>query len=238
MPVILIADRDFSIRQMICEQLQSVGYSCLEAQNSKDVMAILEQGRADLAILDIESPDIDAMACLSQMRKQKIYIPVILLGVSNDEAITLAGLDGGADDYVIKPFSSRELAARVKAVLSRSRPEKRLGSGSRYSFGQLLLDIAGHSVKVAGQEVVLTPKEYDLLVFLAEHRGLVLTRQNILQKVWNYESFGEERTVDTHIGMLRGHLGPCRDYIVTVWGVGYLFDPAGPRKAGPRMKLD
>ena len=136
----------------------------------------------------------------------------------------MAGLEGGADDYVVKPFSPRELVARVKAVLARTMPKPEETQGS-YVFGDLHIDTASHTVKIAGQEAPLTPKEFDLLVFLVSNKGIALSREKILQKVWNYDYYGEDRTVDTHIKMLRSHLGPCRNYIVTVWGIGYKFDP-------------
>ena len=117
----------------------------------------------------------------------------------------------------------------MKAVLSRTLPHPK-GEDSLLTFDRLVIDTASHSVKVDGKEVTLTPKEFDLLVFLANNRGLALSREKILQKVWNYNYFGEDRTVDTHVKMLRGHLGPCRGYIATVWGIGYKFDPDGGRK--------
>ena len=124
----------------------------------------------------------------------------------------------------VKPFSPRELVARVKAVLGRTMPRAE-AEGGTHAFGGLVIDQASHSVKVDGQEASLTPKEFDLLVFLATNRGIALSRERILQKVWNYDYFGEDRTVDTHIKMLRSHLGRYRDAIVTVWGIGYKFDP-------------
>ena len=120
--------------------------------------------------------------------------------------------------------SPRELVARVKAVLARTMPKPAEATGS-YTFGDLSIDTASHSVKVAGQEASLTPKEFDLLVFLVSNKGIALSREKILQKVWNYDYYGEDRTVDTHVKMLRGHLGACRKMIVTVWGIGYKFDP-------------
>lgn len=224
MPVILIVDDEPRIRQLIREHLQFAGFDCLEAGDGGEALNVLEQSGADLVILDIMMPFMDGMTCLRQMRQRQLATPVIMLTARGEEYDKLAGLDGGADDYVVKPFSPRELVARVRAVLGRTMPKEREGGG-RYSFGDLSIDIASHSVRVAGRDVAMTPKEFDLLVFLADNRGLALTREKILQKVWNYDYYGEDRTVDTHIKMLRGHLGPCRDYIVTVWGVGYKFEP-------------
>ena len=176
---------------------------------------------------------------------QAINTPVIILTARGEEYDKLAGLEGGADDYVVKPFSPRELVARVKAVLNRTMPRSEASDGTM-TFGELTIDTASHTVRVAGEDVSLTPKEFDLLVFLASNKGIALSREKILQKVWNYDYFGEDRTVDTHVNqpqtscltrctvdthvkMLRGHLGKCRGYIATVWGIGYKFDPDAAR---------
>ena len=169
-------------------------------------------------------PFMDGMTCLREMRTRRILTPVIMLTARSEEYDKLAGLESGADDYVVKPFSPRELVARVKAVLARTMP-KPAESAGHYTFGDLSIDTASHTVKVAGKEAPLTPKEFDLLVFLVNNKGIALSREKILQQVWNYDYYGEDRTVDTHIKMLRGHLGACRSYIVTVWGIGYKFDP-------------
>lgn len=224
MPTILIVDDEPRIRQLICEHLQHAGFDCLEAGDGGEALATLEKGGIDLVILDVMMPFMDGMTCLRQMRARRMLTPVIMLTARGEEYDKLAGLEGGADDYVVKPFSPRELVARVRAVLGRTLPKER-EAGGRYAYGRLAIDTASHSVKVDGQEIALTPKEFDLLVFLAGNRGLALSREKILQKVWNYDYYGEDRTVDTHIKMLRDHLGPCRDYIVTVWGIGYKFEP-------------
>lgn len=224
MAKILIVDDEPRIRELIREHLQYAGFVCEEATDGSAALAVLAGGGIDLVILDIMMPFVDGMTCLREMRGRKLDTPVIMLTARGEEYDKLAGLEGGADDYVVKPFSPRELVARVKAVLARTMPKGGEDSG-HYSFGQLEIDTASHSVKVAGQEVALTPKEFDLLVFLAGNKGLALSREKILQQVWNYDYFGEDRTVDTHVKMLRSHLGICRDYIVTVWGVGYKFDP-------------
>ena len=192
MAKILIVDDEPRIRDLIREHLQYAGFVCEEAGDGGAALAVLAQGGIDLVILDIMMPFMDGMTCLREMRTRKIMTPVIMLTARSEEYDKLAGLEGGADDYVVKPFSPRELVARVK---------------------------------VAGQEAPLTPKEFDLLVFLVNNKGIALSREKILQQVWNYDYYGEDRTVDTHIKMLRGHLGPCRKFIVTVWGIGYKFDP-------------
>lgn len=221
---ILIVDDEPRIRELIKEHLQHEGYTCEEATDGSAALACLTQGGIDLVILDIMMPFVDGMTALREMRKRKIDTPVIMLSARGEEYDKLAGLEGGADDYVVKPFSPRELVARVKAVLARTLPKEQTDSES-YVFGDLVIDTASHSVKIAGEEAPLTPKEFDLLVFLAQNRGIALSREKILQKVWNYDYFGEDRTVDTHVKMLRSHIGKYRDNIVTVWGIGYKFDP-------------
>ncbi len=224
MAKILIVDDEPRIRDLIREHLQFAGFTCAEAGDGTAALAALAQGGIDLVILDIMMPFMDGMTCLREMRARKLNTPVIMLTARSEEYDKLAGLEGGADDYVVKPFSPRELVARVKAVLGRTMP-KADEAGTAYVFGDLSIDTASHSVKVAGQEVPLTPKEFDLLVYLVNNKGIALSRERILQKVWNYDYYGEDRTVDTHIKMLRSHLGPCRSYIATVWGIGYKFDP-------------
>ena len=224
MAKILIVDDEPRIRDLIREHLQHAGFTCLEAGDGTAALSTLAGESVDLVILDIMMPFMDGMTCLREMRTRKILTPVIILTARSEEYDKLAGLEGGADDYVVKPFSPRELVARVKAVLGRTMPKGDSRQG-RYLFGDLSIDTASHTVKVAGKEAPLTPKEFDLLVFLVSNKGIALSREKILQKVWNYDYYGEDRTVDTHIKMLRGHLGSCRKYIVTVWGIGYKFDP-------------
>ena len=224
MAKILIVDDEPRIRELIREHLQYAGYTCEEAADGSAALAQVTSASYDLVILDLMMPFMDGMTCLREMRSRHINTPVIILTARGEEYDKLAGLEGGADDYVVKPFSPRELVARVKAVLGRTMP-KTDENQSSYVFGDLNIDTASHTVKVAGQEAPLTPKEFDLLVFLVSNKGIALSREKILQKVWNYDYYGEDRTVDTHIKMLRSHLGPCRNYIVTVWGIGYKFDP-------------
>ena len=223
---ILIVDDEPRIRELIREHLQHEGFACEEATDGSAALAALAVGGIDLVILDIMMPFVDGMTALREMRVRKMDTPVIMLTARGEEYDKLAGLESGADDYVVKPFSRRELVARVKAVLSRTLPKEQ-ADGESFVFGDLVIDTASHSVKIAGEEAALTPKEFDLLVFLAANRGIALSREKILQKVWNYDYYGEDRTVDTHVKMLRSHIGAYRDCIVTVWGIGYKFDPKG-----------
>lgn len=224
MAKILIVDDEPRIRDLIRAHLEHENFTCEEASDGGAALAALSLGGIDLVILDIMMPFVDGMTCLKEMRNRKITTPVIMLTARGEEYDKLAGLENGADDYVVKPFSPRELVARVKVVLSRTLPRSET-NGSVYNFGGLIIDSVSHSVKIDNQEATLTPKEFDLLVFLAANRGIALSREKILQKVWNYDYYGEDRTVDTHIKMLRSHLGRYRDAIVTIWGIGYKFDP-------------
>lgn len=224
MAKILIVDDEPRIRDLIRAHLEHENFICEEASDGGAALAALSLGGIDLVILDIMMPFVDGMTCLKEMRNRKINTPVIMLTARGEEYDKLSGLENGADDYVVKPFSPRELVARVKVVLNRTLPRSE-NTGDVYNFGGLVIDSVSHSVKIDGQEVTLTPKEFDLLVFLAANRGIALSREKILQKVWNYDYYGEDRTVDTHIKMLRSHLGRYRDTIITVWGIGYKFDP-------------
>ena len=203
MAKILIVDDEPRIRELIHEHLQYSGYICEEAGDGSAALAQLSGGGFDLVILDLMMPFMDGMTCLREMRARHINTPVIILTARGEEYDKLAGLESGADDYVVKPFSPRELVARVRAVLNRTMPRP-TEAADTMTFGELTIDTASHTVRVSGEEVALTPKEFDLLVFLASNKGIALSREKILQKVWNYDYFGEDRTVDTHVKMLRG----------------------------------
>ena len=221
---VLIVDDEPRIRELIRQHLEHAGYECDEAADGSAALVALGKGGVDLVIMDIMMPFMDGMNALREMRARKLETPVIMLTARGEEYDRVQGLEGGADDYVVKPFSPRELVARVKAVLARTLPKEK-SEGESYVFGGLAIDTASHTVKIDGAEADLTPKEFDLLVFMAANKGLALSREKILQKVWNYDYIGEDRTVDTHVKMLRGHLGPYRTFIATVWGIGYKFDP-------------
>ena len=223
---ILIVDDEPRIRELIREHLEHAGYECEDASDGSAALVALQKGGIDLVILDVMMPFVDGMTTLREIRSRKMDVPVIMLTARGEEYDRIAGLEGGSDDYIVKPFSPRELVARVKAVLARTLPKEK-ADGESYVFGGLAIDTVSHTVKIDGAEADLTPKEFDLLVFLAANRGIALSREKILQKVWNYDYIGEDRTVDTHIKMLRSHLGPYRDCIATVWGIGYKFDAEG-----------
>ena len=224
MAKILIVDDEPRIRELIREHLQYAGYVCEEAGDGSAALSLLSGGGFDLVILDVMLPFMDGMTCLREMRARHINTPVIILTARGEEYDKLAGLEGGADDYVVKPFSPRELVARVKAVLNRTMPRAETSSATM-TFGDLTIDTASHTVRVAGEDVSLTPKEFDLLVFLASNKGIALSREKILQKVWNYDYFGEDRTVDSHLKQLRVPLCNFRSYNATGCGLGNKCDP-------------
>lgn len=221
---ILICDDEPRIRELIEEYLLNDRYEVAQAGDGAAALALLSAGNIDLVILDVMMPFMDGMTCLKEMRLRHIDTPVIMLTAKGEEYDRVSGLQTGADDYVCKPFSPRELIARVKAVLSRTAPAAKAAAVPSYVFDGLLIDMAGRTIKIDGSEVLVTPKEFDLLVYMVQNKGIALSREKILQQVWNYDFYGEDRTVDTHVKMLRNHLGAYRNMLSTVWGVGYKFD--------------
>ena len=167
-------------------------------------------------------PFMDGMTCLREMRSRRINTPVIILTARGEEYDKLAGLEGGADDYVVKPFSPRELVARVRAVLNRTLPRTENTSGAMV-FGDLTIDTASHTVRVAGEEVSLTPKEFELLLFFVKHPRQVFSREQLLARIWGYDFYGDNRTVDIHVLRLRKKLGLDTE-IRTIFKIGYIFD--------------
>ena len=223
MAKVLIIDDEPSIVNLVAAYLKPEGYEVLTAMDGTAGLKAARAFRPDLIILDIMLPGIDGIELLSRLRREsEVY--VILLTAKTEETDKIVGLSVGADDYVTKPFSPRELTARVRAALRRIQS----GAGSRsetsiYSFRHLHLDMGAHTVRVDGTPIELTAIEFDLLKALVENRGRVLSREQLLEKVWGGEYFGEQRVVDVHLGHVRQKLGRD-DLIVTVRGVGYRFD--------------
>ena len=219
MAKLLIVDDEKNIREVVREYAVLNGYEADEAEDGLQAIERCRENDYDCVILDIMMPKLDGFSACKQIRAMK-PVPVIMLSARQEEYDKLFGFELGVDDYVVKPFSPKELMARVKVVLDRSRRT----DTTVMTFGGLKIDAAGRSVTVDGEKVNLTPKEIDLLLYLAEHRNTALSRTKLLEEVWNYDYFGDDRTVDTHIKMLRHNLGPYRDYIVTVRGMGYKFE--------------
>lgn len=221
---ILVVDDEPKIRELIGQYLTVAGYETEFAKDGIEALNIITKGDIDLVILDVMMPFMDGITCLKEMRSRGFKTPVIILSAKGEEYDKITGFEAGTDDYVVKPFSPKELMARVKAVAMRANPEL-TENNEKYIFGDLVIDVPSHSIKIKGEYINVTPKEFDLLVCLVQNKGVALSRERILLKVWNYDYFGEDRTVDTHIKMLRSHLKEYRDCIETVWGVGYKFEP-------------
>ena len=219
MAKLLIVDDEKNIREVVREYAKLNGYETDEAENGLEAVELVRNNRYDCVILDIMMPKLDGFSACKQIRQIQ-DVPVIMLSARQEEYDKLFGFELGVVDYVIKPFSPKELMARVRVALERARTPQR----STMEFGGLVIDSAGRSVMVDGEKANLTPKEIDLLIYMAEHRNTALSRTKLLEEVWNYDYFGDDRTVDTHIKMLRHNLGPYRDYIVTVRGMGYKFE--------------
>ena len=221
---LLIADDEPKIREVIREYAEFNDYEVTEAEDGMEAVQLCKDNDFDIIILDIMMPRLDGFSACKEIKKTK-DIPVIMLSARSEEYDKLFGFELGIDDYVTKPFSPKELIARVGAILARrqaqapARPQD-----DELTFGGLVINIPARSVIIDGEKVEMTPKEYDLLFYLVENRGLALSRDVLLKDIWGYEFFGEDRTIDTHIKNLRNNLGPYRDHIVTIRGVGYKFE--------------
>ena len=194
-----------------------------EAADGREAVALCRINDFDIIIMDIMMPKLDGFSACKEIRKEK-NTPVIMMSARSEEYDKLFGFELGIDDYVTKPFSPKELMARVHAVLARSAPAVQNDVSPVLTFGGLTIDIPGRSVSVDGNKIELTPKEYDLLFYLVENKNIALSRDKLLRDVWGYDFFGDDRTIDTHIKNLRNNLGPYRDMIVTLRGVGYKFE--------------
>lgn len=215
MAKILIVDDEQGIRDVLREYLELDGYEVGEAVDGMDAIKQAKAGDYDLIIMDVMMPKLDGYSAVKEIKKDK-DVPVIMLSARSEEYDKLFGFEIGVDDYVTKPFSPKEVVARIGAVLRRGR-----AANKKIISDGLEIDIAGRSVYVDGKKVFLTPREYDLLFYLVKNEGVAVPREQLLADVWGYDFFGEDRTVDTHIKMLRSNLGPYRDKILTLRGVGY-----------------
>ena len=218
--MIYCVEDDMNIRELVAYALKTSGYEAIGFENAAEFYKGLKDGNPDLILLDIMLPDEDGISILKKLRAKNEYkdIPVIMLTAKSTEYDKVKGLDVGADDYVTKPFGVMELISRIKAVLRRS--QKSI-STDMMVLGDIHLDIQKHEVTASGKEIVLTYKEFELLTYLMKNQGIVLSRDKILEVIWNYDYEGESRTVDVHIGSLRQKLGSSGNMIETVRGVGY-----------------
>ncbi|MFC2948278.1 response regulator transcription factor [Virgibacillus sediminis] len=229
--IILVVDDEERIRRLTRMYLERENYVVDEAENGKDALDKALNNHYDVILLDIMMPEMDGIEFSQELRKEKTT-PIIMLTAKGEEANRVQGFEAGADDYVVKPFSPREVVLRVKALLRRVSTSdfnhKEETSKNVLVFPNLTIDHDAHRVTADGKEVTLTPKEYELLCFLAKSPDKVFTREQLLKEVWEYEFFGDLRTVDTHVKRLREKLNnvsqEAAKMIVTVWGVGYKFE--------------
>lgn len=223
MSKLLIVDDEANIREVVREYAEFSGYDVEEAEDGIQAVSLCRIHDYDLIIMDIMMPKLDGFSACKEIKKEK-DIPVIMMSARGEEYDKLFGFELGIDDYVTKPFSPKELMARVNAVLNRTKARAKDTLPEVLSFSGLTIDAAGRSVTVDGKKIELTPKEYDLLFYLVKNKNIALSRDKLLQDVWGYDFFGDDRTIDTHIKNLRNNLGPYRDMIVTLRGVGYKFE--------------
>lgn len=220
---ILVVDDEVNIRNVIKEYAKFEGYEVEEAGNGMQAVEICKEKDFDIIIMDVMMPKLDGFSAIKEIRKAK-NIPVLMLSARGEEYDKLFGFEIGIDDYVVKPFSPKEVMARVAAITSRAKNNSKTKKEDKYVFEGLEIDMLGRVVIVDGEKKELTPKEYDLLVYLIKNKNIALSREKILNEVWGYDFFGEDRTVDTHVKMLRNSIGKYRDKITTIRGMGYKFE--------------
>ena len=219
---ILIVDDERMIREVLREYVEFAGYEALEAEDGAEAVQLCRQEKVDLVLMDIMMPRVDGFSAVKEIRKTK-NIPIIMLSARGAEYDKLRAFELGVDDYVTKPFSPKEVMARINAVAKRHSAGK-VDVNVPLVFEGLKIDLAGRTVYVDGEEAVLTPKEYELLFYMVRNKGIALTRERLLSEVWGYDFFGDDRTVDTHIKMLRSSLKEYRKFVVTLRGLGYKFE--------------
>ena len=239
---LLVVDDEINIRKVIREYAEFNDFLVDEAEDGLDAIEKVKINDYDIIVMDIMMPKLDGYSACKEIRALK-NVPVILLSARSAEYDKLYGFELGIDDYVVKPFSPKELMARINAVITRHRavmghqvetpstvsttPAENVAPTTEktvYTIEGITLDKTGRSLSIDDEKIELTPKEYDLLCYLIEHNGEALSREQLLEDIWGYDFYGDDRTIDTHIKNLRNHLGPYRDHIVTLRGVGYKFE--------------
>ncbi|MCR4951220.1 MAG: response regulator transcription factor [Solobacterium sp.] len=222
---ILITDDEIKIREMIAKYAKHEGFETDEASDGMEAVDKCREENYDLVIMDVMMPNLDGFSAVKEIRKFKPALPFIMLSALGEEYDRIHGFDVGVDDYVVKPFSSRELMMRIHAILKRVSPAA--AAQDIREIGGMQINYSARTVTIDGERVQLSPKEYELLTYLVKNEGIALTREQLLQNVWGYDFFGDDRTLDTHIKLLRKNLGEYAKYIVTLRGVGYRFEKTG-----------
>jgi len=222
MAKLLIVDDEEKIRDFIKKYAIFEGHTIKEASNGMEAIDICRNEKFDLIILDIMMPELDGFSTCKEIKKLYVDVPVIMLSARGEEYDKIHGFELGVDDYVVKPFSPKELMMRVSAILKRS--SNNVYSKDVFKKDSLVVDFTARIVTVNNQPVSMSPKEYDLLFYLVKNKGIALSREKIITNVWGYDFYGDDRTLDTHIKLLRKSIAPYNDLIVTLRGVGYRFE--------------
>lgn len=222
---LLIVDDEAGIRQLITKYAVYEGYEVDQAENGMQAVDKVQGGNYDLVILDIMMPELDGFSAAREMRKHS-DVPIILLSARGEEYDKIHGFEIGIDDYVVKPFSPKELMMRVGAVLRRAQASAGGDEHERVVIDGMEVDFTARQVTVDGTPLELSPKEYELLFYMVKNRGIALTRDRLISEVWGFDFFGDDRTLDTHIKLLRKQLGAYARFITTLRGVGYRFEKA------------
>ena len=220
---VLIVDDEEMIRNVLKEYVEFEGNEAYEAADGMEAVRLCKDNDYDVVLMDVMMPRLDGFSAVKEIRKFK-DVPVIMLSARGEEYDKLFGFEIGADDYVTKPFSPKEVMARINAVTKRRAAAKAEAGNEILKFEGLEIDMAGRNVYVDGEKAELTPKEYELLFYLVRNKGIALTREKLLYDVWGFDFYGDDRTVDTHVKMLRGNLKEYRKFIVTLRGLGYKFE--------------
>jgi len=222
MSKLLIVDDEEKIREFIKKYAIFEGYSIKEASNGMEAINICKNEKFDLIILDIMMPELDGFSTCKEIKKLYDDIPIIMLSARGEEYDKIHGFELGIDDYVVKPFSPKELMMRVNAILKRT--TNKSSQKEIFIKDSLVIDFTARIVTVDNKKVDMSPKEYDLLFYLVKNKGIALSREKILNEIWGYDFYGDDRTLDTHIKLLRKSIAPYNDLIVTLRGVGYRFE--------------
>lgn len=219
---ILVCDDEFGIRTLISKYAKFEGHTVIEAENGMQAIEVCKNRDVDIVIMDIMMPELDGFSAVREIRKSS-DVPVIMLSARGEEYDRIHGFEAGVDDYVVKPFSPKELMMRVDVIMRR-RGKSSVTGHEIYQKDGLIIDFSARKVTIDGVNAELSPKEYDLLFYLVKNKGMALSREKIITNVWGYDFYGDDRTLDTHIKLLRRHLENYSGLIVTLRGTGYRFE--------------
>lgn len=220
---VLIVDDEANIRNLIKKYIDFEGYTSMEAGNGMEAVELCKKEKFDIIIMDVMMPELDGFSAVREIKKNS-DIPVLMLSARGEEYDKIHGFELGIDDYVVKPFSPKELMLRIDAIMKRVKQNDNDGEKEIFETSNLKIDFTGRFVFVDGNKIDLSPKEYELLFYLVKNRNIALSREKLITEVWGYDFYGDDRTLDTHIKLLRKSLGSCSQYIVTLRGVGYRFE--------------